>query len=59
MFNLNPKCVQLSELYGATDPTTFEWTDGLIAMATRKFTHQHNAKREKLVVCKKCFNFNG
>lgn len=36
-FVVNPKCVKLGELYGETDPNTFEWTDGLIASATRKF----------------------
>ncbi|ESO83512.1 hypothetical protein LOTGIDRAFT_133247 [Lottia gigantea] len=36
-FTLNPKCVKLGELYGETNPVTFEWTDGLIASATRKF----------------------
>ena len=37
VFSINPKCVKLGELYGETDPNTFEWTDGLIATATRKF----------------------
>ncbi|KAK3576323.1 hypothetical protein CHS0354_039732 [Potamilus streckersoni] len=40
VFTINPKCVKLGELYGATDPNTFEWTDGLIATATRKFTKE-------------------
>ena len=39
-FNINPKCVKLGELYGETDPNTFEWTDGLIATATRKFARE-------------------
>ncbi len=34
---INPKCVTLSELFGETDPNTLEWTDGLLAVATRKF----------------------
>ncbi|XP_035825271.1 dynein heavy chain 6, axonemal [Aplysia californica] len=37
-FIVNPKCVKLGELYGETDPNTFEWSDGLIANATRKFS---------------------
>jgi len=41
MFTINPKCVKLGELYGETDPNTFEWTDGLIATATRKFAKEH------------------
>ncbi|RUS88170.1 hypothetical protein EGW08_004067, partial [Elysia chlorotica] len=36
-FIINPKCVKLGELYGETDPNTFEWSDGLIANATRRF----------------------
>ena len=36
-FTINPKCVRLGELYGETDPNTFEWSDGLIATATRRF----------------------
>lgn len=36
-FVINPKCVRLGELYGETDVNTFEWSDGLIASATRKF----------------------
>jgi hypothetical protein len=43
VFALNPKCVKLGELYGETDPNTFEWSDGLIATATRKFARSHEA----------------
>ncbi|KAK7488391.1 hypothetical protein BaRGS_00020365, partial [Batillaria attramentaria] len=39
-FVVNPKCVKLGELYGETDPHTFEWTDGLIATATRRFAKE-------------------
>lgn len=39
-FTLNPKCVKLGELYGETDPNTFEWSDGLIAKATRRFAKE-------------------
>ncbi|XP_041352994.1 dynein heavy chain 6, axonemal-like isoform X2 [Gigantopelta aegis] len=41
-FLINPKCVKLGELYGETNPTTFEWTDGLIASATRKFAKEES-----------------
>ncbi|WAR20146.1 DYH6-like protein, partial [Mya arenaria] len=40
VFTVNPKCVKLGELYGETDPNTFDWTDGLIAMAVRRFTKE-------------------
>lgn len=39
-FVVNPKCVKLGELYGETDPHTFEWSDGLIAAATRRFSKE-------------------
>ena len=39
-FVVNPKCVKLGELYGETDPHTFEWSDGLIAAATRRFAKE-------------------
>ena len=42
-FTLNPKCIKLGELYGETDMNTYEWTDGLIAIATRKFSREHAA----------------
>ena len=37
---MNPKCVKLGELYGETDPNTFEWSDGLIASATRRLAKE-------------------
>ncbi|XP_053375273.1 dynein axonemal heavy chain 6-like isoform X4 [Mercenaria mercenaria] len=40
VFTVNPKCVKLGELYGETDPNTYDWTDGLIAMCVRKFTKE-------------------
>ena len=38
--------MKLGELYGETDPLTYDWTDGLIAMAVRKFSKElskHNS----------------
>ena len=32
--------MKLGELYGETDPLTYDWTDGLIAMAVRKFSKE-------------------
>lgn len=37
---MNPKSVQSSELFGDFDPYTRDWTDGLIALATRKFSNE-------------------
>ncbi|XP_052105827.1 dynein axonemal heavy chain 6-like isoform X2 [Mytilus californianus] len=38
VFQVNPKCVTLGELYGEVDSNTLEWHDGLIGSATRKFS---------------------
>jgi hypothetical protein len=32
---LNPKCISLGELYGAYNPTTNEWSDGLASNIIR------------------------
>eukprot|EP00105_Crassostrea_gigas_P038198 XP_019922346.1 PREDICTED: dynein heavy chain 6, axonemal [Crassostrea gigas] len=40
LFSVNPKSVQSSELFGDFDPYTRDWTDGLIALATRKFSNE-------------------
>ena len=34
---LNPKCVTVGELYGEVNPTTMEWTDGLLSQIYRKY----------------------
>lgn len=34
---LNPKCVTVGELYGEVNPTTMEWTDGLLSHIYRKY----------------------
>jgi hypothetical protein len=41
-FNINPKSITIDELYGKSDPNTFEWTDGLLGNAIRQFTNQNN-----------------
>lgn len=40
LFSVNPKSVHSSELFGDFDPYTRDWTDGLIALATRKFSNE-------------------
>ena len=40
IFNINPKCVKMGELYGETNLTTLEWTDGLLAAAVRRFAKE-------------------
>ncbi|KAH0622660.1 hypothetical protein JD844_025155, partial [Phrynosoma platyrhinos] len=36
-FVINPKCVTLGELFGETNPSTMEWSDGLLSSAVRSF----------------------
>ncbi|XP_053163841.1 dynein axonemal heavy chain 14 isoform X5 [Hemicordylus capensis] len=36
-FIINPKCITLGELFGQTDPSTLEWSDGLLSSAVRSF----------------------
>jgi dynein heavy chain len=38
-FIVNPKSINISELYGNTDPTTFEWTDGIFSNSVRTFVN--------------------
>lgn len=45
-FVINPKCVTLGELFGQTDPSTLEWSDGLLASAVRTFA-KLSAKKPK------------
>ncbi|KYO43526.1 hypothetical protein Y1Q_0013563 [Alligator mississippiensis] len=45
-FVINPKCVSLGELFGQTDPSTMEWSDGLLASAVRTFA-KHSIKKPK------------
>lgn len=45
-FVVNPKCVSLGELFGQTDPSTMEWSDGLLASAVRTFA-KVSAKKPK------------
>uniref|UniRef100_A0A7M4E560 Dynein axonemal heavy chain 14 n=1 Tax=Crocodylus porosus TaxID=8502 RepID=A0A7M4E560_CROPO len=45
-FVINPKCVSLGELFGQTDPSTMEWSDGLLASAVRTFA-KHSIKKTK------------
>uniref|UniRef100_G1KEF2 AAA+ ATPase domain-containing protein n=1 Tax=Anolis carolinensis TaxID=28377 RepID=G1KEF2_ANOCA len=36
-FVINPKCVTLGELFGETNLSTMEWSDGLLSSAVRNF----------------------
>ncbi|XP_013921881.1 PREDICTED: dynein heavy chain 14, axonemal [Thamnophis sirtalis] len=36
-FVVNPKCVTIDELFGQTNPSTMEWSDGLLSSVVRGF----------------------
>ncbi len=42
-FTINPKSITIDELYGKSDPNTFEWADGLFGNAVRQFTAPSSA----------------
>ncbi|XP_071963333.1 dynein axonemal heavy chain 6-like [Antedon mediterranea] len=37
---INPKCVDMGELYGETNPNTLEWSDGLLPSIMRHFSKE-------------------
>ncbi|XP_032239531.2 dynein axonemal heavy chain 6 isoform X3 [Nematostella vectensis] len=44
--SLNPKCVTVGELYGEFNPSTMEWTDGLLSSVYRRFAKESNRGSE-------------
>ncbi|CAF0983043.1 unnamed protein product [Adineta steineri] len=41
---LNPKSMQISELYGAVNPDTLEFTDGMLATIMRSYSKSHESQ---------------
>lgn len=40
---INPKSISIGELYGSTEPTTLEWSDGIFANTIRAYSSNMNA----------------
>ncbi|KAL7749213.1 hypothetical protein RI367_005365 [Sorochytrium milnesiophthora] len=50
LYILNPKAVTVNELYGILDPTTRDWTDGLLSNIFRETNKPTDKKERKYIV---------
>ena len=46
---INPKAVTMAQLYGAFDPISYEWTDGVVATCFRRFVQEDTTDRKWIV----------
>lgn len=47
LYILNPKAVSVIELYGILDPTTRDWTDGVLSNIFREINRPTDKKERK------------
>ena len=48
-FIVNPKSIDIGELYGSSDPNTLEWSDGCLAYSTRNFSSAYSGASDSEV----------
>ena len=50
LYVINPKAISVSELYGVLDPTTRDWTDGLLSNIFRDVNRPTDKKERKYIL---------